>query len=550
MIETIRTFTSLSEEFVELLMKHHPVAATEAGIHDYDHQMPDDSPEGLKARAAWLRDLDQRLVAAVPWETLPLEPRIDYALLRSRIAALRADLEEIRVPERNPALFLERAFDGVHLLLARSFAPLDERKEAAVARLMAIPDYLESVKPNLQLVPVVAIEAALEMAAYGPVFVDEVVRTLLRSFPGEVERLEHAGQRARTGFLRFHEWLERSLLPRAAGTFAIGERWMNMKLEREHMVPFDCAGLEELGRAHVAQTLRLLENEAQRLDPRRTWRELIAEGRTRTPEANWLRETYMAELDRARRFVADRRLAPLPVHDRLEVLDTPIFERGLRPFAAYHGPAPFDADTAGFFYVTPIDIRRSRDEQAAQLSMHNLAALPVLAVHEGYPGHHLQLSYANRSATRLRRITHNDVFAEGWAFYCEELMHEQGFYSADPLTRLFQLHDALFRSCRVVLDAGLHAGRMQPEQAAEFLVNELGMSAAMATREVRRYCLHPTQAMSYLVGKLQIQALREEAQRKQGSAFDLHDFHAALLASGTIPLALVREELWARLGVA
>ena len=131
---------------------------------------------GDKARAAWLRDLDQRLVAAVPWETLPLEPRIDYALLRSRIAALRADLEEIRVPERNPALFLERAFDGVHLLLARSFAPLDERKEAAVARLMAIPDYLESVKPNLQLVPVVAIEAALEMADYGPVFVDEVVR--------------------------------------------------------------------------------------------------------------------------------------------------------------------------------------------------------------------------------------------------------------------------------------------------------------------------------------------------------------------------------------
>src|SRR5215475_2482974 len=70
MIETIRTFTALSEEFVELFMKHHPVAATEAGIHDYDHLMPDDSPDGLKARAAWLRDLDQRLVASVPWDEL------------------------------------------------------------------------------------------------------------------------------------------------------------------------------------------------------------------------------------------------------------------------------------------------------------------------------------------------------------------------------------------------------------------------------------------------------------------------------------------------
>src|SRR5438552_1785281 len=89
MIETIRTFTALSEEFVELFMKHHPVAATEAGIHDYDHLMPDDSPDGLANRAAWLRDLDQRLVASVPWEELPLEPRVDFALLRSRIAALR-----------------------------------------------------------------------------------------------------------------------------------------------------------------------------------------------------------------------------------------------------------------------------------------------------------------------------------------------------------------------------------------------------------------------------------------------------------------------------
>ena len=114
MLETIRTFTALSEEFVELFMKHHPVSATEAGIHDYDHLLPDDSPDGLKARAAWLRDLDQRLVASVPWEELPVEPRVDFALLRSRIASLRADLEEIRLPQRYPGVFLDRAFNAVH----------------------------------------------------------------------------------------------------------------------------------------------------------------------------------------------------------------------------------------------------------------------------------------------------------------------------------------------------------------------------------------------------------------------------------------------------
>jgi hypothetical protein len=550
MIETIRTFTALSEEFVELFMKHHPVAATEAGIHDYDHLMPDDSPDGLKGRSAWLRELDQRLVASVPWDELPLEPRVDYALLRSRIAALRADLEEIRVPHRNPGLYLDRAFNAVHLLLARSFAPLDERKEAAVARLMAIPEYLESVKPNLQQVPPVLLEASLEMAAHGPTFVDDVVRTLLRQFAGEAERLEHAGNRARSGFLRFHDWMERELKPRSGGTFAIGERWMNYKLEREHMVPYTCAELERVGREHVAHAHVLLEDEARRHDPRRHWRELIVEGRRRAPEAHWLREAYVVEMERAKRFVLERRIAPIPAGERLEILDTPVFERGMLPYAAYQAPAPFDADPAGVFYVTPIDIRRSKEEQAAQLAAHCTPGLPIIALHEGYPGHHLQLTHANKAATRLRRIVHSDVFAEGWALYCEELMWEQGYFTADPLTRLFQLRDLLFRACRVVLDAALHSGGMSPEQAVDYLVDEVMLDPAPARSEVQRYCMTPTVPMSYLVGKLQILELRSEAQQRLGPRFLLHDFHAALLASGTIPPALVREELWPRLGLA
>ena len=550
MLETIRTFTALSEEFVELFMKHHPVSATEAGIHDYDHLLPDDSPDGLKARAAWLRDLDQRLVASVPWEELPVEPRVDFALLRSRIASLRADLEEIRLPQRYPGVFLDRAFNAVHLLLARSFAPLDERKEAVVARLMAIPDYLESVKPNLTQVPPEFLAASLASAAAGPTFVDEVVRTLLKQFPGEAERLEHAGNRARSGFLRFHDWMERELKPKTAGTFAIGERWMNYKLERESLVPYTCAELERVGHEHVARAQRLLEEEARRHDPRRTWRELIDDGRRRVPEPHWLRDAYVAEMDRARRFVIERRIAPIPAGERLEILDTPVFERALLPYAAYQAPAPFDADAAGVLYVTPIDIRRSKDEQAAQLGAHCTPALPIIALHEGYPGHHLQLGHANRSGSRLRRIVHSDVFAEGWALYCEELMWEQGYFTADPLTRLFQLRDLLFRACRVVLDASLHSGRMTPPQAVDYLVEQAMLDRTIAASEVSRYCTTPTQPMSYLVGKLQILELRSEAQQKLGARFLLHDFHAALLASGTIPPALVREELWPRLGLA
>lgn len=549
MIETVRVFTGLSEEFVELFMKHHPVSATDAGIHDYDHLMPDDSPEGLKERAAWLRDLEQRLVASVPWDELPIEPRVDYALLRSRISAMRADLEEIKVHQKSPALYLMRAFQGVHLLLSRQYAPLDERKEAAVARLMALPDYLEGAQANLQIVPPALLQIGMDLASQGPGFVDDVVRTLLRGFPGEGERLEHAGSRARTGFLRFREHLEKQLAPKAEGSFAIGERWMNYKLEREHLLPWTCTELEKIGREHVEHARIMLEEEAKRVDPRRDWRQLIADGYERSPESNWLRETYVTELDRAKRFVQERRLVPMPPSERLDVLDTPGFLRSTHPYATYQPPAPFDADQTGLFYITPIDLRRPKEAQKLQLQGHCLPALPIIALHEGYPGQHLQRCHANRASSRLRRLTTSDLFLEGWALYCEDLMWEQGFYTNDPLSRLFQLRDLLWRACRVVLDCALHSGRMTFEEGVDYLVQEVMLDRESAISEVRRYAITPTQPMSYLVGKLQIDELRDEARAKLGTRFDLHDFHGALLASGTLPPALVREELWERLGV-
>src|SRR5262245_50397098 len=112
MLETVRTFSALSEEFVELYLKHHPVLATLAGIHDYDHRLPNDSPDGFRERAAWLSDLEQRLAASVPIAELPDDQRIDYALLRSRIATARAELDEIKMHAKNPALYPETALQG------------------------------------------------------------------------------------------------------------------------------------------------------------------------------------------------------------------------------------------------------------------------------------------------------------------------------------------------------------------------------------------------------------------------------------------------------
>jgi uncharacterized protein (DUF885 family) len=167
-------------------------------------------------------------------------------------------------------------------------------------------------------------------------------------------------------------------------------------------------------------------------------------------------------------------------------------------------------------------------------------------VHEAYPGHHLQLCHAGRAGSRLRQLADSSLFAEGWALYCEELMHELGYY-LDPVTRVFQLRDLLWRACRVVIDVGLHTGKLTFMQAVDYLVEEAMLERLNAVMEVKRYTLMPTQPMSYLIGKLQILALRDEARKRLGDRFDLARFHTALLAGGTLPPALVREELFQRL---
>lgn len=542
MLETVKAFSALCEEFVELYFRHHPVRATEAGIHDYDHTLPNDSPDGIRERSSWLRDLEQRLVASVPWQELPTENRVDYAVLRSRIAALRADLEEIRIYQRNPVIYPQTALESIFRLLAYPFAPLEDRKESILARMLAVPDYLQVVRPNLTEVPDQWLGLAADLTLSAPGYVDEVGRQLVKSFPGENERIEHAVSRARQGFLQYQQFIDGELERKVGGTFAIGERWMNYKLERELLLDHDCRQLESLGREHIEIATRALEVEAARLEPGKAWQELITEGRKRHPEAPRLREAYQAEVERARRFVQEKGLVPLPVGEKLSVIDTPVFRRTTSPLASHVPQAPFDDDFGGIIEITPIDTTRRKDEQMAQLELHHYSAISSIVANLAYPGQHVQACWAHQAGSRLRRATRSHLLITGWALYCEELMLEQGFF-LEPYARLFHLRDLLWRACRVVVDVGLQTGRMTFMQAVDFLSESALMPRPAALGEVKHYTLVPTQPLGYLVGKLALLEIRAEAEKRLGSRFELPEFHHRLLACGAIPPNLIRQEL-------
>ncbi|HEY5410804.1 MAG TPA: DUF885 family protein [Caulobacteraceae bacterium] len=167
--------------------------------------------------------------------------------------------------------------------------------------------------------------------------------------------------------------------------------------------------------------------------------------------------------------------------------------------------------------------------------------LPTLTFHEGVPGHHLQGSLSNESASLplLRKIQGNSGYAEGWALYAEELAVEMGLYDDDPFGHIGQLHDALLRAARMVLDSGIHDRRWSRERAIAYYADTLGDPVSAAATEVDRYCVWPGQAPAYMLGKLTFLRLRDKAKAALGGRFDIRAFHDAVLLAGNMPLTVM-----------
>lgn len=543
---------TLADQVLEDRWRSSPITATLEGIHRYDHDLDDMSREALADAAARQRAALARL-AAIDRAALPLDGRLDHAVLAGHLEAAVDGFEHVRAWQKDPGGYATAALYAIFPLALRTFAPVEARAEAAASRLSQVRRLLEQARANLdsatgaRVSPRLFTETAIEVVRGGQAFFAEMVPRLAEPLASHALKrlLLEANAEAMAAFAVYLDWLRTVHLPRSTGGFAIGRAAFDLKLRAEHGLAYDADQLAAIGREAMEQAERSLAALARTIDPNRSWIEQVEAGKRDHPTAEGLLDAYRAEMARARAFVLEHGLATLPPGESLEVIETPVFERPLIPYAAMMPPAPFDEDQKSFFYVTPVDASRQESEQWEQLKGHPTHAIPVTALHEAYPGHHLQLSRANRIGSRVRRVLSTPVFVEGWALYCEEMMYEAGFYP-DPRVRLFQLKDLLWRACRVVVDVGLHCEGMTPEAAVDLLVTRAHLERHNAETEVRRYCATPTQPMSYLIGRREILALRATYRERAGKSFALGAFHDALLCHGSIPIALVREALLAR----
>ena len=196
--------------------------------------------------------------------------------------------------------------------------------------------------------------------------------------------------------------------------------------------------------------------------------------------------------------------------------------------ATYSRPSA-DGKRPGIFHIPVVDPAK----QAA-------FGLTALLMHEGMPGHHLDIArMVELDLPRFRKVYSVTVYSEGWGLYAESLGQELGAY-ADPWSLLGRYSGELHRAARLVVDTGLHWKGWSREEAIRYLVEERGHTERGATVAIERYMAEPGQALAYKVGEIEIQKLRAEAIRELGPRFDLRDFHEAVLGEGALTIDLLR----------
>jgi uncharacterized protein (DUF885 family) len=535
------------QAFVDKLVEEMPVFATQLGDHRFDHLL------GHFDEATLKRQLSELKAELAEFERLDagdfsLDARIDHTVAVQSFRHFIRDAEVVRPDYRDPGQYLNVALGGVFVLIVKDFAPLPERLRSVLGRMREIPRVLEEGKANVipAETPRLWAQMALESAQMGVGLFAGLIPSLAPQAPEIAGELVEAAQAAAAALQDYAAWIEGQVIPDAQGEFAAGRELFETMLRENHMVGWDVDWLLAKGHELYDSTLAEMEALAREIDPTKSAKELVEGIKDHHPSAGELLDVYRDAMKRARQFVIDRDLVTIPAGEELKIVETPLFLRNQIPYAAYMPPGLLEEVQQGIFVVTPVDPDDPPEKQEEKLRGHGYDELPVTALHEAYPGHHLQLTVANlnKSLPRLFGGFLSSLFVEGWAFYCEELMEQQGFINK-PIQRLGRLQAQLWRAARIIVDVSLHTGKMGYEEAVQFMVQKANLEPSDARAEVNRYTQTPTQPMSYLMGKHEIMQVVDEYKTRYPD-HGLKQMHDVMLSCGSLPPRLMRQRLFSQ----
>lgn len=527
-------FDAFVKDLFDWYTEWDPLTATSVGIHRYDHLLPKGTYDAVQEETSKAKGALDRL-EGFDKKSLSHGKRIDYGVLRNALRLWIFQNETLRIWESRPS-GVEDLGNGIFLLFMRNFAPLPDRMVSITGRLERAPRYLRETKTRIRKPTRLWAEMGLESTQQTPGFLQIIEATGKESLAApDFTHLQEAVAKANEALADQERWIRGELLPKAEGRVGIGAaKFRRLLALRELGLTVD--EVYALGKRYLRESRRELERLAGAIKKGATVQQAKEAVKGDHP-ADWkgaLEYTAKAMND-AKGFILENDLATIPTNEVLRVIETPAYLRHVLPYAAYNSPGHFDPVQEGLYMVTPYE------DKPEMLKENSYAGTRNTAVHEGYPGHHLQLSCANLNPSLARLMSFGAVESvEGWAHYCESMMKENGF-GDDPATRFAQMLDQLWRAARILIDVDLHCGRMTFDEAVDFLVSECGFERPGAVAEVKRYSYTPAYPLSYLTGKYLILQLRKDVKKGLGRQYSDKFFHDTYLYAGSIPMRYMRQ---------
>ncbi|KAA9129654.1 DUF885 domain-containing protein [Marinihelvus fidelis] len=567
----------LGRLYLELLLEEDPTGAAQFGVHGrdddtyyYDRRMPDATPAARAAFAA-KRELLQGKLASFDQDALSRPDQIDLHILTKRVALDRMIAEELKSYE-NPLSWtgsLGSAFSG---LVLRDYAPLDDRLVSFGARCKATPAFVEGAQATLapetvqppKMEKAIALSNLQGMTREGTLF-DKTLPELLASsgLVNEQAAAITADCAAAVESIKgFANWLETTVVPREDGEWRLGKELYDRKYDLQLDYPLNPDELLAAAEAWMAERSAELVSVGRKIhddyladelkagtvqpaadtDDQQVVRNIFTKlSEDRSTVDTLIADSY-ALADSIIGFVEEEQLMDLPPASKLRIEDIPPHLSGVAVAMISTAP-PFEPELESvWFWDLPL-LAGAEDF----LKEYNRPALAVVYIHEGVPGHFVQLEYSNRAERTIPKVFWNGAMVEGWASFITSQMIEQGYtvYPDEPWGHDIQLmvDDKMqLRSVmNAIIDIRLQRSDWPEEEALALMVEKGFQEQAEAAGKITRAKVSSVQLTSYFAGQYAIEQILAEYKEKLGPAFNYKDFNERLVGAGSPPFFAIRE---------
>ncbi|SRR5581483_2376445 len=524
----LRTFRATAQKFLDESHALFPQDASELGLTEFESQLGRNDAETHRRYTRLLRET----LHAVEMLADDAFRGDDWLDRRGFLSMLRTGLLHHEKFERwrtNPQMHCDAAIQSIFGLVIRYADNLRHARPAIESRLAKLPDFLAAGAACVRKPVPLWTKLAIKTCEGAKPFLDELEKqiTAISDRPQKTAALFHD---ACSAFEKYARAISNKA-PGPANGFSIGRDAFEFLIRERLGVPYSLPEAEALGHKLIAQLRGELKKEAAKFGRKPAHEIIDAAAEKWSPASESLLDEYRRVTTKVREAFAGADLLTLPPGEKLRVMLVPEFLRHQFPTAAYHSPGPFAKDQTGIFWVNDLSALQSDPaKRRAEVQQH--FGLELTCAHEGYPGHHVQFVIQNRHRSKLRRLFAHAIFYEGWTLWCEKMCVDFKVYNA-PHARLMQLSDALWRAHRIVIDCGLHSGKMTHASAAKFLVDGVGFTQKRAEGDVNWYTSAPTVPMSYLLGRLELQKLHARLVGRDG--WSVKRFNDWILGFGALP---------------